>query len=157
MAENPILDDVQNQGVGDDEIFARWVYQPRFMNDDEELIEMYVSLRENENGLSGMLLNRCSHDEVVNTGLIFQRKKKNGIPKEAFCGYCKACVREIRAIAEPDDTVDVVEAPSAKVLHHAVIVFVINGQHICGNTPHPRMRRYKEALLGLFFNDWVRV
>jgi len=149
--------------VEDDEIFARWIYQPRFMDKNEVLNEAYVSLRERngnpngpEDGLSGILLNRTTHNEVVETGIGFIRKKK-GQPVESFLGYGKALVGAIRRISEDNDRIDVIESPSDSVPHHAIVIFVIDGERIRGNTPHPRMRRYKERLLDLFKSNLVRV
>lgn len=145
---------VTEANVGDDEVYARWIYQPRFMNNEEVLNERFMSMRERngnpngpENGISGMLINRCDHDTVVEIGQQHKWKPKKNQPEEIFWGYGYAVVAEIRAVAEDKDVIDVEESPSETVPHHAIITFYIDGERQRGNTPHPRMRRYKDNLI----------
>lgn len=142
--------------VGDDETYARWIYHPRFMDDDEMLIERYVSLREREGnpkgpegGLSGMLLERAGHDAVIKCGIAGKWKPKKNKAPETFWGYAYSKVGNIRSIAKNPDVIDVQLSPSETVPHHAIVIFLIDGEQMRGMTPNPRFRRYKEALLAL--------
>ena len=150
--------------VLDSDIFARWLYKPRFINEDNKLNERFVSLRVfpgnvPEKGISGQLLNRAGHNSVISCGKKFRRTSKDGTAKEErFVGYTKADVGDIRGISKKvSDTVDVVLADAAEIPFHAEIRFVIDGQEVDGNHIDARFLKYKDKLTELFNKDIVYV
>ena len=150
--------------IYDSEVFARWLYQPRFINNDNMLNDRFISLRVfpgkiAEKGISGQILNRAGHNSVVSCGKKYRRTSKDGTDKEErFIGYAKAIVGDIRNLSESfGDTVDVILAETADIPFHAEIRFVINGQEIDGNHLDARFLKYKDKLTELFSKDicWV--
>ena len=150
--------------IYDSEVFARWLYQPRFVNSDSKLNDRFISLRVfpgnvAEKGISGQILNRAGHTSVISCGRKYRRTSKDGTNKEErFIGYAKAIVGDIRNTSETFcDTVDVIFAEAADIPFHAEIRFVINGQEIDGNHLDARFLKYKDKLTELFSKDicWV--
>ncbi len=150
--------------VFDSDIFARWLYKPRFISEDGILNERFVSLRVfpgnvPEKGISGQLLNRAGHNSVISCGKKFRRTAKDGtIKEERFVGYAKVDVGDIRGISKKvSDTVDVILTDAAEIPFHAEIRFVIDGQGIDGNHIDARFLKYKDKLTELFSKDIVFV
>ena len=150
--------------IYDSEVFARWLYQPRFISNDNKLNDRFISLRVfsgnvAEKGISGQILNRAGHNSVISCGRKYRRTSKDGTNKEErFIGYAKAIVGDIRNTSETFcDAVDVIFAESADIPFHAEIRFVINGQEIDGNHLDARFLKYKDKLTELFSKDicWV--
>ncbi|MCR5038944.1 MAG: hypothetical protein K6A94_06375 [Bacteroidales bacterium] len=137
--------------VYDDETYVRWIYRPRYINDNGTFRTTFVSLRERgdykEEGISGQILERAGHEQVIKCGLSFRRISYDGTPKEErFVGYASAKCGQIRAVADsPDDKVDVLLTPSS-VPHHAEIRFFILGVSVKGNNQNAHFLRYKDKL-----------
>ena len=151
---------MENTTVFDSEIFARWLYKPRFVSDDNFLNERFISLRVfpgniPEKGISGQLLNRAGHNSVISCGKKFRRTSKDGTNKEErFVGYAKATVGDIREISNVvSDKVDVILTDSSEIPFHAEIRFVIDGNEIDGNHIEARFLKYKDKLTDLFNRD----
>lgn len=146
--------------VYDSEIFARWLYRPRFISDDNKLNERFISLRVfadkiPEKGISGQLLNRAGHNSVISCGKMFRRTSKDGTDKEErFIGYAKAIVSDIRKLSNVlYDKVDVVLTDAVHIPFHAEIRFIIDGQEVDGNHIDARFLKYKDRLTDLFSQD----
>ncbi len=143
--------------VLDDEHFARWVYCPRFVSADDTFNDKFISLRPNEEGISGQVLEKAGHDNILNCGAQFRRTKKDGT-KERFVGYVKAQVGDIRKIAnEPNTSIEVVYTASPSVPYHAEIRFYINEALLKGNNQNPYYLRYRTNLTKLFAKDFVKI
>lgn len=149
---------VQNK-VLDNEHFARWVYCPRFVNADDTFNERFISLRPNEEGISGQIFEKAGHDGILKCGAEFRRTSKDGTDKEErFVGYVKALTGEIRKIAdEPNTSIEVVYTPSPSVPYHAEIRFYINGALLKGNNQNSYYLRYRTNLTKLFAKDFVKI
>ncbi|MBR4324559.1 MAG: hypothetical protein IKP73_03410 [Bacteroidales bacterium] len=150
--------------IYDSEVFARWLYQPRFIRNDNKLNDRFISLRVfsgnvAEKGISGQILNRAGHNSVISCGRKYRRTSKDGTnEEERFIGYAKANVGNIRNLSESlCDKVNVILAEAADIPFHAEIRFVINGQEIDGNHLNARFLKYKDKLTELFSKDicWV--
>lgn len=144
--------------VYDDETYARWIYCPRYINDSGIFKSCFISLRDRkgyqEEGISGQILERVGHEQVIKNGLNFRRKTFDGTPKEErLVGYAFANCGQIRAVAdERDDRIDVVLTKSV-VPHHAEIRFYIEGTLVKGNNQNAHFLRYKDKLRGLLTNS----
>ncbi len=142
--------------VLDTEIFARWVYKPRFM-DGNNFNDRFISLRSwpgksPEQGVSGQLLNRAGHEQVIACGRRFRRASKDGTAnEERFVGYASASVGKIRDVSDsPDDKVDVILTETQDIPFHSEIIFNIDNQWIDGNHLSARFLKYKDKLSNLF-------
>ena len=74
--------------VDDNERFSRWVFYPRFMDENGGLNHKFIFLRPNinEEGISGQLYDRISRQIAIEDGVKFCRKK-NGKPRN-FRSFC---------------------------------------------------------------------
>ncbi|MBR5695988.1 MAG: hypothetical protein IKX43_07160 [Paludibacteraceae bacterium] len=144
--------------VLDDEHFARWVYCPRFVDTDGTFNEKFISLRPQEEGISGQIFEKAGHDVILQCGSKFRRASNDGTAKEErFVGYVKALTGEIRKIAdEPDTSIDVVYT-SSPVPFHAEIRFYINEDLLKGNNQSPYYLRYRKKLTKLFEQDFFKI
>lgn len=144
--------------VYNDETYVRWIYRPRYINDDGVFKSCFVSLRDREDfqeeGISGQILERAGHKQVIKSGLNFRRKTYDGTSKEEhFIGYASANCGQIRNVAdEQDDKIDVVLTESI-VPHHAEIRFYVEGALIKGNNQNAHFLRYKDRLRELLTNS----
>ncbi len=152
-----MCNDVQNK-VLDEEHFARWVYCPRFVSANGIFNEKFISLRPNEEGISGQIFEKVEHDGILKCGAEFRRTTKDGTDKEErFVGYVKAKTRKIREIAdEPETSIDVIYTKST-IPFHAEIRFYINGDLLKGNNQNPYYLRYRKKLKSLFEQDFVKI
>ena len=130
---------MDNTTVYDSEIFARWLYRPRFIDENNKLNERFISLRVfsgriPEKGVSGQLLNRAGHNSVILCGKLFRRTSKDG--SNLLC-----------------DKVDVILTDAVIIPFHAEIRFIIDGQEIDGNHIDARFLKYKDKLTDLFSQD----
>ena len=153
-----MCNEVQDK-VLDDEHFARWVYCPRFVDTDGTFNEKFISLRPQEEGISGQIFEKAGHDGILKCGAEFRRTSKDGTDKEErFVGYVKTQVDKIRKIAdEPNTSIDVVYTPSLSVPFHAEIRFYINETLLKGNNQNPYYLRYRTNLTKLFEKDFVKI
>ena len=148
---------VQNK-VLDNEHFARWVYCPRFVDKNGEFNEKFISLRPNEEGISGQIFEKAGHDEILKCGAEYRRTSKDGTEKEErFVGYVKALTGEIRKIADEPDTSNDVVYTSSSVPFHAEIRFYINEALLKGNNQNPYYLRYRKKLTNLFKQDFIQI
>ena len=144
--------------VYDEETFVRWIYRPRYINSDGDFKSCFISLRDRESfheeGISGQILERAGHEQVIKSGQNFRRKSYDGTPKEEhFIGYASANCGLIRAVAdERDDKIDVVLTESL-VPYHAEIRFYVEGTLIKGNNQNAHFLRYKDKLRELLTNN----
>lgn len=144
--------------VSDDEHFARWLYRPRYLDNNDNFTPRFINLRDRdgfcEEGVSGQILERAGLKTVLCCGLSHRWKSNDGTPKEEkFVGFAKAKVGEIRGVADEQGTsIDVVLTKS-DVPFHAEIRFTIDGQLIKGNNQNPHFLRYKDRLKNLFAQD----
>lgn len=142
--------------VLNDEHFARWIYKPRFVDEEGSLNHKFISLRERkgnpESGISGQIYERAGHDNVIKSGLEHRWTSNDGTDKEeSFVGFAKAKVASIRGISDNEsDCVDVKLKQSENIPFHAEIEFFIEGELMKGNTQNPRFLRYKDKLKDLF-------
>ncbi len=152
-----MCNEVQDK-VLDDEHFARWVYSPRFVDANDTFNEKFISLRPKEEGISGQILEKAGHDEILKCGAEHRWSSKDGTAKEErFVGYVKALTGEIRKIAdEPDTSIDVVYT-SSPVPFHAEIRFYINEDLLKGNNQSPYYLRYRKKLTKLFEQDFFKI
>ncbi len=143
--------------IEDSEIFSRWIYCPRYVDESNNFNDNYTSLRKtiNEEGISGQIYNRAGKEAVMKSGLEFIRKNKKGVATEAFVGVGLAEVISIRQLSVEPDTIDVIEVPSTRVPHHAEIRFWINGIPSFGQCQNPRLLYYFYELKKLMSKDVV--
>ena len=139
--------------VADEESYARWIYKPRYVDEEGIYNTSFITLRENEDGVSGQLIDRAGKKLVILSGMRYRRSKKDGTPKEEkFLGFAKALSGEIRKVAVEPDKIDVIIRESA-VPYHAVITFQIEGELIRGNTQNSHFLLYKDKLKDLLIKD----
>lgn len=140
---------IEKSVVSNDETYTRWVYIPRYGESLSNLNPVFISLRPGEEGISGQILERTSHEVVLHWGMKFRRQRNDGKPnEEQFVGYAKALVGNMRNVAEANDKIDVILTES-EVPAHAEIRFCLNGESVRGNTQNPIFLRYKDKLKDL--------
>lgn len=143
----------------DEERFSRWVYKPRFVDDDGLLKKSFIFLRENinEEGISGQLYDRLSHDVVVSEGIKFERRHKNPQKSEKLVGLAIVPVGDLRDVAILPDTIDVESVPSDYVSEHAEIRFYLDGVLATGNTSNQLLDFYFDEILSLMANGLTSI
>lgn len=143
------MSDIDPNIVDDQEHFSRWVYQPRFIDENGRLNSRFVILRPtiNEEGLSGQLFDRISLEVAVSEGKKFIRKYKTN--SEKLVALAIVGVGDLRQIADVNDIIDVVSVPSESVSAHAEIRFYLNGQLATGNTPTSFLKYYFDEINSL--------
>ncbi len=134
-----MIDEVKNE-----EHFSRWIFKPRFIDDNGVVNDRFVALRPhiNEQGLSGQLIDRIGFDVAVSEASAFIRTKKDGTPLESLYGLAIAQVSDIRGLSLSNDNVDVEPVPSDRVSAHAEIRIYINGLLATGKTTDFKLRYY---------------
>ncbi len=133
--------------VDDNERFSRWVFFPRFVNQNGLLNQKFVYLRPNinEEGISGQLYDRISRQVAIADGMKFCRNK-NGVPTEKLVALAIAKAGELRKLAFIPDSIDIVSCPSPNVHAHAEIRFAIDGIPITGNTANMQLLYYYDRI-----------
>ncbi len=147
-----MIDEVKN-----DEHFSRWIFKPRFIDDNGVVNERFVALRPhiNEQGLSGQLIDRIGFDVAVSEGIAFVRTKKDGTPLESLYGLAIAQVADIRGLSLSGDNVDVESVPSDRVSAHAEIRIYINGDLVTGKSTDFKLRFYLNKIQNILLSGIV--
>ncbi len=145
--------------VKKEEHFSRWIFKPRFIDENGVVNDRFVALRPhiNEQGLSGQLIDRIGFDVAVSEGSAFVRTKKDGTPLETLYGLAIAQVVDIRGLSLSNDNVDVESVPSQNVSAHAEIRIYINGELATGKSTDFKLRFYLNQIQNILLNGIVAI
>ncbi len=130
--------------ISNKEVLARLIFSPRYCDDTlMGFNNRFISLRNNEEGISCCRFSLMSKDEINQRGKALARK-------DIYKGYALAVVGDVISI---DSEVIIVVATSND---HAEIRFVINGENVRGNVRYSELQFYFDEIRELFIKQIVK-